>query len=289
MVQHLEETVNGAVNDSTSYNNNGTDMNLPAFGATGKVNGAISFDGANDYITFGYGNSVNITRPLTIEVWIKPSIVPVGNSSEPIVFRDDGTRMNYSLSIASGTYTGGNGVKVLFWREDVVDTDNKTYGTTEISANNWYHIVVVDAGPQGAPGNFSIYVNGGAPEGVRSCSMTAYDDATYRLTVADTNGERIGGGSYFNGMIDEVRISNSARSADWIKTSYDNQNNPSAFFSFAPLAQGQPAVGGKVFSVNKAALLAPWIILAAALMAISIRVVLHFRKKSTSKTAGKHL
>jgi hypothetical protein len=233
MVQHMEETVGGpsAITDSTINGNNGTDNNSPTFGASGKVNGAINFDGINDVVNFGYANSVNITRPLTIETWIKPTTVPGGNTSEPIVFRDDGSRMNYSLSIASGSYVNNTGVKVLFWREDVVDTDNKTYGTTEIAAGNWYHIVIVDAGSQGVAGNFSIYINGGSPEGVLSCNLTAYDGATHKLTIADTNGERIGGGSYFNGTIDEVRISNTVRSAAWIKTSYNNQSNPAAFFT----------------------------------------------------------
>jgi RHS repeat-associated protein len=37
--------------------------------------------------------------------------------------------------------------------------------------------------------------------------------------------------SYFNGTIDEVRTSKIARSADWIKTEYNNQNSPSTFYT----------------------------------------------------------
>jgi hypothetical protein len=33
----------------------------------------------------------------------------------------------------------------------------------------------------------------------------------------------------FNGYIDEVRVSKMARSGDWIKTEYNNQNSPSTF------------------------------------------------------------
>ncbi len=36
---------------------------------------------------------------------------------------------------------------------------------------------------------------------------------------------------YFNGTIDEVRISDTARSADWIEASYINQNSPSNFYT----------------------------------------------------------
>jgi hypothetical protein len=35
----------------------------------------------------------------------------------------------------------------------------------------------------------------------------------------------------FNGVIDEVRASNSVRSANWIATEYTNQNSPSTFYS----------------------------------------------------------
>jgi hypothetical protein len=35
----------------------------------------------------------------------------------------------------------------------------------------------------------------------------------------------------FEGGIDEVRVSNAARNADWIKTEFNNQNDPSIFYS----------------------------------------------------------
>ena len=35
----------------------------------------------------------------------------------------------------------------------------------------------------------------------------------------------------FDGVIDEARVSNIARSADWISTEYNNQNNPGTFYS----------------------------------------------------------
>jgi hypothetical protein len=41
--------------------------------------------------------------------------------------------------------------------------------------------------------------------------------------------------SYLNGALDEVRISNIARSADWIKTEYNNQKSPSTFYAYGAL------------------------------------------------------
>jgi hypothetical protein len=43
---------------------------------------------------------------------------------------------------------------------------------------------------------------------------------------------RFGGGGYFyHGLIDELRISNTVRSAGWIATEYNNQSSPSTFLS----------------------------------------------------------
>lgn len=43
---------------------------------------------------------------------------------------------------------------------------------------------------------------------------------------------------YSNGIYDEVRTSKIARSPSWISTEYNNQNDPSIFFSFGPEETG---------------------------------------------------
>ena len=48
------------------------------------------------------------------------------------------------------------------------------------------------------------------------------------------------GGQIFSGELDELRVSNIVRSADWIATEYNNQSNPSAFYS---MVWGQVANG----------------------------------------------
>ena len=40
-------------------------------------------------------------------------------------------------------------------------------------------------------------------------------------------------GNYFDGILDEIRVSGSLRSADWISTAYNSQNSPSTFMSFS--------------------------------------------------------
>jgi RHS repeat-associated protein len=42
-----------------------------------------------------------------------------------------------------------------------------------------------------------------------------------------------------NGLLDETRISNIARSADWILTEYNNQNSPSTFYGISTATSSQ--------------------------------------------------
>ena len=43
---------------------------------------------------------------------------------------------------------------------------------------------------------------------------------------------------YMDGILDEIRISNIPRTSFWMKTSYNNQNNPSSFLSIGPEESG---------------------------------------------------
>jgi hypothetical protein len=46
-----------------------------------------------------------------------------------------------------------------------------------------------------------------------------------------------------NGSIDEGRVSNIARSADWIKTEYNNQSSPKTFNTVGSWTQGTSPSG----------------------------------------------
>jgi hypothetical protein len=41
-------------------------------------------------------------------------------------------------------------------------------------------------------------------------------------------------GLYMTGALDEVRLSNTIRSADWMLTEYYNQKSPSTFYALGP-------------------------------------------------------
>ncbi len=46
---------------------------------TGKINGALSFDGIDDYVDVGAGSSLDNLGSLTYAVWVKPDSVIKSN------------------------------------------------------------------------------------------------------------------------------------------------------------------------------------------------------------------
>lgn len=272
MVQHMEETSggSGAITDSTSYSNNGTDYNSPAFGASGNNDGAIGFVGTSaQYIDCGNDSSLDITGNVTVEAWIYPTD---SNTNKGIVAKYQGTDPSYYL-LFDGT---GH---IDFVVQSSPFTLRADAGTP--STNNWHHVVgVYDQS------KVRIFLNG--VETIGDDYFSTIDSTSSIVTI----------GSWYNntssfdftGTIDEVRISNTNRSADWIKTSYNNQNNPSAFFALdseqnAPA--GPTVVGGKILIVNKAMVLVPWILIAMALCIVIIRLIQHFKKKASSRSPHK--
>ncbi|MCX6112619.1 MAG: endolytic transglycosylase MltG, partial [Proteobacteria bacterium] len=67
------------------------------------------------------------------------------------------------------------------------------------------------------------FINGNRNSGTDSAQTAYLFNATYFDGAAYT----------FNGLADEFKISNVARSDDWIKTEYNNQSSPGTFYSVA--------------------------------------------------------
>jgi hypothetical protein len=71
-------------------------------------------------------------------------------------------------------------------------------------------------------------------DGVDIASTTNPNHSTYVAMENSADTVKIGargGINYFGGIIDEVRISDVERSADWISTQYNTQDDPSSFYT----------------------------------------------------------
>jgi hypothetical protein len=213
MVQHLDETA-GTHYDATANDNDGTPQGGVTQDTTGKIDGADDFDRNDDYVSVNNSSSLQLNTALTITAWIKGDSWDADMYVNVIARKGEGNPNNYQFAIDES--------KATLFLDD--GDDGGIHGSTTLSTGIWYYVAATWNGSTTA-----IYLNGD-PDG---------SSGTYRTSPigTDTRALYIGGRSgitdLFDGLIDEVRISNSARSADWIKTSYNNQSNPATFMSFS--------------------------------------------------------
>ncbi|MBU1852305.1 MAG: DUF2341 domain-containing protein, partial [Candidatus Omnitrophica bacterium] len=208
-VWHEDETT-GTVYDSTS-NDNDSDVVVVNQNAAGKINGADSFDGSNDYIRFGTAASLDLGQTFTVSAWINPAVLKNYGGVVSKVVSNQGGTYSYMLVCHNdgtiGAYSVASG-----WQF----SDN-----AGIAAGSDYYLTWVLSA-----GSINYYVNG-----------QAYGSDAF--TYTDNTAHYVFAGSWystntlydFNGIIDEVNISSTARSAGWISTSYNNQDSPSTFHS----------------------------------------------------------
>ena len=210
MVQHLRDVTAGTTNGSTVNQNDGTKKGPDEPVET--VDGQY-FDGGDDYISVADNPSFDIVDEITVSAWINPADVIVW-STIASKFSQPGNRKDLYWFINNGRIGASlAGPRNGDWKPDV-----------SINADQWTHVALIYDGS-----TLSIYKNGA------NAAVTAVSGALM-LAAPSSNepfyiGRNTAWGEYFQGIIDEVRVSRIARSNEWISTSYKNQQNPDAFYS----------------------------------------------------------
>ncbi len=200
-VWHLNDPTNPL--DSTSNDNDGTNNGVTA--TAGQVGGAGSFN--SSYINLGSPSSLHIANGV-FEAWIKTS-----NTA-------DAWQDVLDWSGAYGLWVKAGQFKVYDWA-----------GVGEISSggsvadNQWHHIAFAK--------NLNV-VNGSFfyIDGVQVGSGVTYSSDTYYRGLK-FGVEAGGNGEPFIGLMDDVKISSTARTADWIKFEYHNQGDSGNNLTFA--------------------------------------------------------
>lgn len=217
MVQHLEETPDNGIAghiDSTSNPNNGTPFNFDGTASSttdgaGQIDGADIFDGIDDYIEGGNDLSLNITDMITVEAWVNdpPSItietkVAISEPSGPEKIIVGKGKDTYEIRIDNNQNVYGY-------------INNQTVVTPEPITKEWHYIVLTYDGSEQ-----KLYIDG---------TLKEYKALSGSI---NTNGLNLKIGEKIEGGIDEIHISNTSRSPEWIQTLYNNQSYPGAFISF---------------------------------------------------------
>jgi hypothetical protein len=168
--------------DSSGYGNDGTLRGDPQW-VIGKINGALEFDGTDDYVEVADNESLHLWERFTLAAWI----YQVESRSSRIIDK-----------IGAGTANGPHldthpGTKLRCCSGTCIST------TTDHTLDEWHHVAVTFD-----QGDVKLYVDGSV-EGEGSVpSPLAGNDLPLRIG-ADSDGQ-----SLFHGLIDDVRVYNQA-------------------------------------------------------------------------------
>jgi hypothetical protein len=219
-VWHLSEMTGSKRHDSTVNRNDLSDINRVTL-SPGKIDGSARFAAASSQrltIPDAGQAGLDITGPITMEAWVSTGQAGDGpyyfiekakgscsSGEPPYYFRlnDGNTAYERENALVNGA-CGGTGLGI-------------NGPMTSISAGTWNHLVAVYDGS-----SLRVYKNG-----------IQTNSRPYSSGIYNSDGDlNIGGRSrtqYFDGLLDEVRISSAARSLEWIQTEFNNQNSPSTF------------------------------------------------------------
>jgi hypothetical protein len=192
----IYDTSGSGNNGTTHYGANNTGMNCSV---SGKFGTGCQFDGVDDYINAG---SLKMsTGEFTLSAWVKGTGAIFGQRNSGVGTFDLIYSSNYSVDYAITFYANG-------W----------TWSGTQAS-NEWNYLVVVSSST-----SLKHYINGKL---VGTFSALTDLPSTNTLLI----GHETNNNTYFNGLIDQARIYNYARTPAQIAWEY-NKGKPVAYWSF---------------------------------------------------------
>lgn len=205
-VYHFPNGTSLTTNDSTSNALNGTPTNTPT-ATTGQIDGAMNVVSAsNQYSDLG---TTFDPSAVTYTAWVNGTSFP--NSYNAVIAHVQSTN-DYSFLLVKST--GKLNAEVKTTSGDLAYDGT---GINTLSTGTWYFIALTYDNVNGLKGYFNGTLDGSkSPSGNLSTGFAA----------STLIGKYPSGTFNFNGAIDETRMSNVARSADWIATEYNTSFIP---------------------------------------------------------------
>jgi len=193
--------------DSSANGNDGTPNGNPTASSTAMIGLAQDLDG-DDRFRSPDAPSIDLVGPLTLSGWFRAR-----------------SQQQWSGLISKGndnSYEIENGRGAANYRMRLNNDQNAAPQINTWALSTWYYIV----GTYDRK-NTRLYRDGVL--GNERAMTAPLNQNNNELSLGDRSNNL-----YFNGQMDEWRVSNVARSADWVMASYLNQVKPSTFTEYGP-------------------------------------------------------
>ena len=210
-VHHLAST--SAPVDSSGTGNNGTWLGGLPQSVAGAIGTAHNFGtGSQDRrVEIPWDSSLNMPSTITVEAWAYLNALSTGDS-------------NIRVITSKQQNSGNRNWWLVHWNSRWQFRISPGSPTIQSNANSaigqWVHLAVTGDGS-----TLRMYV-----DGVLQSSTASYSSINTQ-TQPMVIGTELGTSRHFDGLIDEVRISNTNRSGGWIATTYANHSDQESFFA----------------------------------------------------------
>jgi len=207
-VYHMADGTTSTTLDSTSNNNDATkDVANEPVEVEGKVGQAQDFDGTDDHLDASDNAGWDTGSYLTLEAIFKPS---AQNQSQKALIVHDESDYKYLL------YLTGNSGDFTFYVRTATGLSGAAVGHADgYFADGTYRYMAGVYDKTLGSNRVVLYQNG---------TSVAVDNGYNEDITAGDEGLNIGrwGDKIFDGIEDEIRLSSSARSAAWLKATYNS-------------------------------------------------------------------
>jgi len=185
------------VYDKSGHENNGA-MTGVTFDSTNKKSEySLLFDADSEYVTVSDSVELDGVDAFSASFWIRPTLIDAND--------------RYIISKGSSYDIYINNGKIKF----SINGDAALTSVATLSADTWYHIVVVFDKTLAASNRKKIYING-------SLDITGSSSETsVGATANDLFFGKNSGGNYYRGYLDEIKFYRSALSALQVEDSYN--------------------------------------------------------------------
>ena len=200
----FQEGTGTSAYDTSGNANHGRLYNSPTW-TQGKVGQALKTTG-NQYIDVGTNSSLNITGDATYEGWVKLTATTFPDAGTNWTLFSNDNYLNYG-----SIFRIDGASRLLYFRTNQAGASTGVVSTSTLNNNTWYYLVAVKSGS-----NLSFYINGVKDSGGGAISNPV--SSAISMTIGN-NGQAV------NGLIDQFRIFNYARTPAQIAWDY-NRGKP---------------------------------------------------------------